>query len=664
MAPRRKNRDNPIGKDCHWYRLPVGAPVHEPIVSHGLALQQLGEARHSKNRARERMYEGRTLNRYPGARSAIERGGFNYADLNAIKTVVDTFVSRLAKDRPMPAFDTSGALWSLKRRARRFQSFIVGKMKDTEFDTLSREALQDGSILGTGWTRIDAGDDDVYAERMLDNEVFFDRRECRYGAPRSAITVRRVARDHLIALYPKLKREIEAASPSRVRIDDAEEDDDSGFTENDLEDYVDVWEGIHLPTDDESEDGRWAQCVDTVTLCSDRWHEPRFPWAMFRLFKPRRGLRGHGFVDQLARLQQRVNAIVRDLQMNLAAFGRGYIASNAANDIPVEMLTGWQPFKLKYSGPHAPKVELPQPFNPAQLQALQFFLGQMFDLTGVSQSAATSKSALGPGASGVALDTQYDIDSDRFRMPQANLADYRYAAAQRYLDAAARVARRRKNAEGKRRAWVSVTQSWRRSDEIERLEYDDVKMEQEDYRLRMELVGPLPESRAGKLSIVEQLAKAGVIPMWLVPTLFDDPDLQQARRITLSAFQNAIRKMDLLCDETKPAPMPCEFNDLELELKLCTAYYNWVEYEGSPVTGEADPIVDQVLDRIDTYSQMVTAILKMKTARGAGAAPALPPGPEMAPPMPPMPGGVPMMPAGAVPEPTMIGAPEMPPPAA
>ena len=161
--------------------------------------------RHQKNRARERIYEGQALKRLSAARAALERHGINYADLNATQTVIDTFVSRLSKDRPMPAFDTSAGEWELKRRAREFRQFLVGKMTETEFDDLSREALQDGSILGTGWTRIDDRGDDVFAERMLDNEVLFDRRECKYGAPRTAITVKRIARDHLAALYPKFK---------------------------------------------------------------------------------------------------------------------------------------------------------------------------------------------------------------------------------------------------------------------------------------------------------------------------------------------------------------------------------------------------------------------------------------------------------------------------
>jgi hypothetical protein len=652
MAPRRKPREG-IQQDRHWHRLPVGAPVHEHVVTHGQALMELDATRHAKNRARERIYEGQALRRFLAARAAIERAGINYADLNATQTVIDTFVSRLSKDRPMPGLMTDGADWEIKRKARQFRQFIVGKMTETEFDDLSREALQDGAILGTGWTRIDDGDDDVFAERMLDNEVLFDRRECRYGAPRTGITVKRIARDHLAALYPKFKAEIDRAEPSRQRPDD-QDDDETSFAETDLEDYVDVFEGIRLPSQCEAGDGHEALCIEGATLRHNEWHEPRFPWAMFRLRKPRRGLRGKGFVDQLAKLQERVNNIVRDLQMNLTAFGRGFWTVNEANDVPIEMLSGWQPFKLKYRGPSPPKIEMPQPFNPAQLSMLEFFLRQMFELTGVSQSAATSRSSLGPGASGVALDTQYDIDSDRFRLPQSNYARYRLDGAQCYLDAAARVARRRSEEKGKKRSWIA--QSWRSRDEIEQLDYDEVSLKEAQYKLKIEPLNFLPDTRAGKLSVVEQLAKAGVIPQWLVPTLFDDPDLVQASRITLSAFRNCVRKMDMLADRKKEAPVPCAYNDLELELKIAIAYYNFVEEDGAP---------EEVLDRYDTYIKLVELLIKKKKEGDASlAAPPPMPGAEGAPPMdpamPPMPGGVPMMPQGPMPAPMPIGAPPMP----
>jgi hypothetical protein len=632
--------------DRQWSRAPVEAThVHQKAIEYAKALQKQADSDHSKNRARERIYEGHELINNRAAIISLEAAGVGIAKLNATKSIIDTFVSRLSKDRPMPNFDTTDGDWQLKRKAKKYRQFIVGEMLKTEFDDLSRETLVDGAVLGNGYTRIDS-DDDVFAESMPVNEVLYDKRECRYGKPQQAFRVTRVARDYLAELYPKHKDAINRAPASLRRPDD----DTQVIT--DLEDYVDTYEGWQLPTTKETHDGRHGLFIEEATLVFEEWFEPRFPWAHLRLFKPRpgKGLMGSGFVDQLASLQHRVNCIVRDLQLNLAATGRGFFAVNEQNDIPVELLTGWQPFKLKFKGSQAPTWQAPQPFNQAQLNALEFFIQKMYDLSGVSQASATSKSALGAGASGVALDTQYDIDSDRFRMPQSNYARYRLEAAQRYIDAAARVARRRANEKGEKRSYVQV--SWKERDAIERLEYTKVELKEGQYCLKIEAVNFLPDTRAGKLAVVEQLAKAGVIEQWLVPTLFDEPDLVQANGILLAAFKNAMRKMDELADPDVEMPIPEHMNDLELELKLVTAYYNRVQEEKAPI---------EVQDRFYQYEALVKELIKMKNASAAlpdgSVSPAGPMMPETAPAMPPMPGGVPAMPQGPVPAPAMIGAP-------
>lgn len=633
-------------RDEHWFRLKVGVPVHTPLVAYGKALLQREESFHSKNLARERIYRGVDLLNQKAALQVLERGGRTFARLNFTKSICDTFSSRLSKDRPMPGVVPDGD-WYAKRQAEKFREFVVGQMLDSEFDDLSRRALHDGTRLGSGITRIDDQDDGVFAERIPLNDLLFDRRECKYGKPRQAIRIMRVARDHLCELFPKSRDVIEQAPPSMRRKDDSDVDSD-GRGLGDLDDYVDTWESWHPPTLRESDDGRHALCIDgtadACTLVSEQWHEPRFPWSMFQLTDPDWGIYAEGFVDQLVDLQHSVNKIVRDMQLNLAATGRGFFLVNEQNDIPVEMMTGMMPFKFKFKGPTAPQWTAPTPYNPAQMGAMDRFIQAAYDLTGVSKANAESRSQLGAGASGVALDTQYDIDSDRFRMPQANYARYRLNGAQCYIDASARVARRRMEGKGAKRSWVATT--WKNRDSIQQLDYSKVALKEGSYKLRIEPIGFIPDTRAGKIAIVEQLAKAGVIPQWLVPMLFDEPDLQEMNKILLAPIKNCLRKMDECSDEDLPLPMPEQYNDLDVELKIATAYYNWIQCEKAP---------EGVQERYRQYCDLVVEALKKKNP----PAPAMAPG-AMAPAEQPLPGGVPLMPQGPVPQPMPIGAPAPP----
>lgn len=645
-----------IERHEHWYRLPVGAPVHDDVVSYGRALLAVESNFHRKNLARGRLYRGVTLQRQVQALEILERGGRGIARLNVVKAVCDTFSSRLSKDRPMPGIVTTDSAWKIKRRGQKFRGFIVGQMLETGFDDESRYALDDGTRFGIGFTRIDDANEAIFTERIPVNDLLFDRRECKYGRPQQAIRIQRISRGALSEMFPKSADAI-AAAPASARRPDDDDVDGGGPRLGDLGDYVDTWEAWHPPTTKDSEDGRHVLCIggdrDGSTLVSEQWHEPRFPWAMFQIRRPDFGIYPEGFVDDLGDLQHRVNQIVRDIQLNLAATGRGMFMVNAANDIPVEMLTGMQPFKLKYSGNQPPTWTAPAPFNPAQMQALDTFINYMFKLSGVSQANAESRSPLGAGASGVALDTQYDIDSDRFRMPQANYARYRLDSAQRIIDASARVARARQDGKGAKRSWIAV--SWNGRDAIQQLDYTKVQLADGDYRLRMEPQGFLPDSKAGKLSVVEQLAQAGVIPQWMVPTLMlDDPDLSEANRIILAPFRNCLRKMDELCEDApENTPVPEQYNDLDLELKISVAFYNWVQCEHAP---------PEIENRFRDYCDLVVNEIKTRDAgkaalanpAGQGMPPGGPPMPQG--PMPPMPGGVPMMPGGPVPPPQPIGA--------
>lgn len=667
MASRRTAQTDSIQRDQHWYRLPVGADVyHRYVVPFARDLLRIDSGFHARNAATMRMYRGlgAELARYKDAVAALERVGRGMARLNVIKAICDTFSSRLSKDRPMPGFVVDDADWDLKRKAQRYREFIVGQMLETEFDDLSREALHDGTRLGWGWTRIDDDGDGVIAERIPHNDLLFDRRECKYGKPQNGIRMHRIARDHLAELFPDEEDYILHEAPASQRRRD-DEDSVSGPRLGDLDDYVDVFTAIHLPYTADSDGGRRVVVIEGATLSSEQWHEPRFPWSQFQLMKPDEGIYPDGFVAQLAELQHRINLIVRDIQLNLAATGRGFFMVNEGNDIPVEMLTGMQPFKLKYKGGQPPVWNAPAPFNVAQMSALDKLIDYAFNMTGVSKANAESRSSLGPGASGIALDTQYDIDSDRFRMPQGLYARYRLDGSQRYLDGAARVARRRQAQKGAKRSWVAVT--WKGRDAIQRLDYDKVTLKEGTYRLRIEPIGFLPDTHAGKLSVVEQLAKAGVIPQWMVPVLMlDSPDLDEAKRILVAPYKNCLRKMDELIDvdEFPDAPMPEPLNDLDLELKIATGFYNWVQAERAP---------EEVQSRFRTYCELVAdAIAAKAAAQGpamgapAGASPVGGfPGASMPPPPPhpgglsplqPSPGGVPLMPQGPLPQPPMIGA--------
>jgi hypothetical protein len=309
-----------------------------------------------------------------------------------------------------------------------------------------------------------------------------------------------------------------------------------------------------------------------------------------------------------------------------------------------------------YKGAQPPTWNAPQPVSPQVIQILQFYMQQAFELSGVSQAAAASKSALGLGVSGVALDTQYDIESERFAMVERQYTQYRLDAAQLYLDAACRVAKARKAGEGSKKSKAYVT-TWRNRDRIERLDYDEVEMDAEQYRLEMEPVSFVPDTRAGKLSAAQELVQAGLIPQWLAASLFDEPDLAKAQMFNLVGYWNQELIMEELGNPDLPEPTPEPHHDHPIALKMAIAYVNYSESEKA---GE------EIVSRYRRYADAVAEIMggipdPNEAAAPPGADPnAMPMDPAMGgmpPPGAPMP-DMPMPPGGGAPlPPEMAGLP-------
>lgn len=598
-----------------WPRVKVGEPMHLKLAAHGKNLRTMLKREAQYDRTCELIYENPKLREFGLAIQALRGAGFATKKLNVAKSVIDSYCARVGKGRAMPAFEVNDADWDLQLQAKDARKWLIGKMTETEFDRLSREALKDSAITRAGLTKITDGDDDIVAERIYSHELLVDPREGMYGKPRQIIQVHRISRQLLLDKYQKnatLVTAIKTASPA-TRME--WETDESGRT-LDLAGYVDVWEGWYLPTDEDDETGRRGLCLDTGTLASERWYVPRFPISVCRYDKARRGFWGVSLLSSIADIQHNINNLVRDIQHNVEVAGKLIMAVNEINDIPVETMTGANAFKLKYKGPTEPKIFVPNAINPAHVSWLEFWMKQAYDLPGVSQAMASSRSSLGLNASGVALDTQYDIDSERFSDQVMGYANYRLDGAQNYLDAAQAIVRRREADKGKKRSFVAM---YSYGGTREELDWLDVKLPEKSYKLQLEPVNFIPDTRAGKLSAIQELLKAGVLPQWMAGALFDEPDLARANSVAFADFHNLERIMDGL---NKPKVdlgtlMPETYHNLSLALIFGRAYYNRAQAKKAPET---------VQERFRTWiNAVIDEQKKQKAKEAADALASMPP---------------------------------------
>lgn len=563
-------------------------PVHGRVIEWSRRLRQAWQRLAEADREHDLIYESRQLMRRNVRRSALtalQLAGFDTTRLFVTTSIVDTFVARMAKRKTMPQFVVDDAEYQLKQRAQDCRNWLHGKLREASFDKIYDSLIRDACVRGDGIVYVDETDDDIMIERVHRRELLFDPYEIERGpdAARTLYRVRAVSRDSLIERFPHAADAIDAAPSSAESYKFAGDwlAQSSLLGQRDTVDLVEAW---HLPIeccddDDEECDGRKAVCIDGATLSYCEWREARFPFARLSRYKSQEGYWSRGDVELLRGIQQTINRMVDDIAQNVAVTGKGVWITPPG--IQPGQLSGYRPFQLEMPAGAAGRMEYyhPPPVSPATLDLLERWIGKAHELTGAAQWFAQGRSALGAGASGVALDTQEDLLSDRHAVFESACSQFVVDVAQCLIDAARRVAKRLKNDPDDRKMKPSA---WLDKQGMHRFDWDTVAMDEEQYRLQVEPTSAIPQSRAGKLAWISEMIAKGVMPSIAAASLYDEPDIAHANRIQLATLKNIERMVQIAGDPSLDLPTPEEWHDLDTFLVYCKAYYNRAQSEGAP----------------------------------------------------------------------------------
>lgn len=492
----------------------------------------------------EAIYEGRPL----GRRIATAAMDFLRAQtqassyLNVLQSMVDTVVSRNGKRRAMPVIGCDDAEYSEKLYARRASRVLRRKMGTPHLEIELPLMMRDAVIRGDGFIQAVRNGGDISVERFPRSELVFDDGEVRQGWPRTLSRVTLVDREVLMAKFPKDASRI--AKVTRASRDPWSPYDYESPIDNDM---VELCMGWRLPSSIGAKDGRCAFVIRDggAPLYEDEYTRPRFPIARLQWTPPMRGFLGIGLIQQLSGSQHKVNELWQDHQEAL------YWGS--ALKILIPRGSGTNKHHLRARHPAIVEVDgavskenwiAPDPASRQAMDSLRWLIQQMYEIAGISQAAAASKNPLGPNASGKALDTFYDIESDRFSQFENQYAMARVQAGLIMLDEAKELAEDVADGE----ADVELA-PWIQNIEWKRFEFDGGT-----YHLFVEPANFIPETRGGRLDVLGDLAK---IPGFLsdpiqIASLFDEPDISRANRHLLGPMRMLESLMEMLGDDSVP----------------------------------------------------------------------------------------------------------------
>lgn len=565
---------------------------------------------------------------------------------NIAKSMVDTVTARVSKRRPMPVISADDAGFAEKLFARRASRVLRRKMGQSIVERLRPLIARDGIIRGSGVAKAYRNGGDVSVERVPRRELIVDPVEAQYGTPRTLAQVKRMDRAVLLGMFPECEAQIRDAA--RASYDEWR----LYFEESSDVDHVDTLEAWHLPSVAGGKDGRHVICVrGGPPLLDEPWDRPRFPFSFFHWEPPIDGFWGTGLIESLAPIQQEVNTLLEKMGEGIIAQMALKVLLQRGAGIEKQHLLAGHPVVVEYDGA-PPTWMAPTPFSVAVLNYLQWRIQQGYELSGISQASASSKSPLGNQASGKALDTMYDLESDRFADKELGYAMFAVDLGTAILDEARALAKDTEVETAKKAAW------------IREIDWDKVEVDGGSYHVISEPINFLTDTRAGKLSQVKEMAQSGILsdPMETL-ALFDEPDIARANRHLLGPYRmlerwcESLADVDVELESLTPTPLMVAHGPLAT--RMC---------EGELCNVIAEGADDDVQARYRWALLMLDEETKRLSEPPQGSIP--PPGPDAGAggPMPPgaMPGGMPpagmpgapMDPAAAAP-----GAMPMPPPA-
>lgn len=566
----------------------------------------------------EAIYEGRPVGRRLGnaAMDFLRAQSKASSYLNILQSMIDTVVSRVGKRRPMPIIGCDDAEYSEKLYARRASRVLRRKMGQPSIERTMPMVMRDAVVRGDGFTEQIRVGSDVQIEQFPRCELVFDDGEPRMnGWPRTLARVQLVDRDQLCCMYPEAAERIRAVAPASRDVW-SPYDYDAPIDP----DQIEVIKGWRLPSYPGEEDGKLLIAIrdDGPPLKERPWTRPRFPLARIQWTPSLRGFLGIGLVQQLAGSQNKVNELWADHQEALY-WGSGLkVFSPRGANVNKHHLRVRHPIVVEHDGA-VPQYVAPNPASTQAMDSIRWLIQEMYEIGGISQASAASKSTLGPNASGKALDTMEDIQSDRFSQFETQCAMGRVDVGMTVLDEA--------------KDMVADSEATNKKDEplypdlelapwIEEIDWQKFDFDGGSYHLNIEPINFLPDSRAGKLDALGDMAKIpGLLNNPLITaSLFEEPDIARANRHLLGPQRMLERVMEMLGDEDVSLMdcVPTPQMDPVLAKTMALGEYGNAYSEGAS---------DSLLGRYRWFLQMLGGEQEM------AAPPAMPPGP-MAPPMP------------------------------
>ncbi len=526
-----------------------------------------------------RLYRQRTMSR--GRRLA----------LNVVKSVVNTYVAMVTKDRPKVSFVTSDGDDAIQRRAKRLEKFVDGTCYDQSLHIQAYQCARDSALFTFGIVKFfkdctDPKKPRVGIERTLPWEWLFDDQEAADGKPPNGYHVKFMDKRALAAANPKLAGAIMLAGGGGF--DDVGESVD----QINLVEWCVVVEAWHLPPDSETP-GRHVIAVVGVDepIEDEEWSWHRFPAEILYRERPVQGVHGESLADELGPIQVELSRMLMSIQRaQMFAVGHWLVEENS--NVNTNAIDDVQASIIRYRGT-PPQYHAVNAIASDVYAHLDRLWGRAFELVGVPQMNAAGEKPAGIN-SGKGLLVYAEVTSTRFKPCYAEYQDWYMRVAQQIIHLAAEIAEDYPD--------FAVRAPGKMMDAVK---WADVHMREEEYVLQMYPTNKLADDPAARLSQVQEMLNSGMIPDQRTGRrLLEMPDMDAYSSTEDASYDNVQEAMTRILErgEMFPPEPYMGLEGLQEALKVANGAYLKARMQTMP---ERDKKLTMLTVYMDKCQQLI-----------------------------------------------------------
>jgi hypothetical protein len=545
----------------------VGPRLFETVSG----LESGSSSRRYANLIYNRLATGRDLpNVYGLSMARRQYGGLSGAlsefvppSINVCGPAVETLAARVGRNRPWITFQTTGANWKTRRRAKLLSKFIDGLFYEAGVWSLLPDVFRDMLVFcdGVGALKVFERGGRIVVERVIPEELLVDDADAVRGCPRTLYQRTFASKAALIAQHPDKEDEIRAAGGAFAGL---------GWSggANVPEQFAPICDGWHLPDGAEGEEGykpgRHVFTVGDKVIADEKWTRPAFPFAFLRGYPLGAGFWRQGVVEQLLPYQAKLDRnerVIDECHRRLAA-PKWFV--EAGSKVDAQHLIAKVASVVKYHGtvPQLPTYAVVPPELYAEREK---WIRMAFERVGVSQMAAAGVKPAGLN-SGEAQRVYADITEGRHVTLALALEACVVELAERMLELAVELQPR-------------VRSPGRRG--VQLIDWSAAKLDPDGFIMQAFPISSLPATPAGRLQRSNELLQMGVIDREQYARLLENPDTQAATD-PIEAAKDCIEWMLDQIVEGGDYESPEPYMPLDTALQMAIARYLRVRSEGAP----------------------------------------------------------------------------------